>query len=94
MVTADDTPLRRILFFAENAQGWNSLAALAMRFGQRADTAASIMAASCPVRADHESWRFASPASEELFRSLYITVVAIETRRWDILFDVSAYGTN
>ncbi len=75
---------RRILFFAENAQGWASLAPVALRLGRRTDLAPSIIAVSCPATEDHESWRFTAPESEKIFRDLYIAIADAQLLWWDI----------
>ena len=79
---------RRILFFAENAQGWASLAPVALRLAERTDLAPSVMAVSCPAAEGHESWRFTSPQSEKIFRDLYIAIADARLLWWDI-FTVS-----
>src|ERR1700687_615026 len=75
---------RRMIFFAENAQSWNSLLPVARRLRQRADVVLSTLAVSCPVAEDYQKWPYTSKASEDTFRDLYVPIDEARVLPWDI----------
>ncbi len=78
-------------FFVETAIGWNALLPIIMGLPQRTDLAQSIIAVSCPVTVDYESWRFTSKASQNVFRGLYAPIDKAMALPWDI-FVVSMWS--
>ena len=73
-----------MIFFAENAQSWNSLLPVARRLRQRADVVLSTLAVSCPVAEDYQKWPYTSKASEDTFRDLYVPIDEARVLPWDI----------
>jgi hypothetical protein len=75
---------RRILFFTENAQGWNALWPIVMRLKQHADLTSSRLVVTYLATENHESWRFASKESEIFFRQFHVPADDIEVPAWDV----------
>jgi len=75
---------RRILFFAENAQSWNTMLPIVMNLRQRPDMAEIALAVCCMATANHRAWHFSSKASAEILCQHFVPGEEVGVQTGDI----------